>query len=269
MKSSDRSYADPTFGSTGDKPAPADYDGDGRTDMAVVRSSDTNWYILRSSDSGLTQQQFGLSTVSLPADYDGDGKADIGVWRESVKVFYSWSSSSSTLSSATFTVSSTEPVRATYDGDGRADYAVQKRSKLAYLPEFDQLLCRNRLVAAGRRHPRPERLRRRRQGCYRRLAPLNRNLVYPQQLGPFDQNTAMGNVGRYSRSRLLPKVGFFRFRRCVRNKTRSKEINDDGEHNKYKSNRQHRLQQTKSSNQDLTHDLFHVCLRLRAKFQNN
>jgi hypothetical protein len=70
--------------SLGDVPVPSDYDGDGRADVAVWRSTDGRWYVIRSSDGAQSAVQWGaasLGDIPVPADYDGDGRTAFAVFR--------------------------------------------------------------------------------------------------------------------------------------------------------------------------------------------
>jgi hypothetical protein len=84
------------WGFSNDLVVPGDYDGDNKTDIAIVREGQTDyennliWYILRSTDGGLTANVFGnLATdLNVQNDYDGDGRTDIAIWRDSDASFY-------------------------------------------------------------------------------------------------------------------------------------------------------------------------------------
>jgi hypothetical protein len=105
-----------------------DYDGDGKADPAVYRSSAGLWTILGSS-SGLHATPFGQANVDtpIPADFDVDGKTDKAVFRPP---FADWLISGSKAGNYGFQFGGPGdiPVPADYDGDGKTDAAVFRPS---------------------------------------------------------------------------------------------------------------------------------------------
>ena len=106
-----------------------DFDGDGRTDIAVWTPSDGYWNIINSSDASFTYTQYGAPTDILVAgDYDGDGKTDIAVWRPEIGLWFIINSSDGSYSFALLGAPDDIPVPRDYDGDGKTDVAVWRPS---------------------------------------------------------------------------------------------------------------------------------------------
>lgn len=109
--------------------AVTDFDGDGRTDISIFRSSVGQWWYLRSSDSVAYGTQFGESTdVIASSDFTGDGKTDLAFFRPSNGFWYVLRSEDSQYYAFPFGVNGDVPVPADYDGDGKADAAVFRPS---------------------------------------------------------------------------------------------------------------------------------------------
>jgi aldose sugar dehydrogenase len=102
-----------------------DFDSDGRSDITVYR--DGTWFILHSSDGGMTAPGWGGLAQDIPvsADYDGDGEADIAVYRDG-NWFIKRSSDGGVTVIGWGGLLADIPVPGDYDGDGKADVAVYR-----------------------------------------------------------------------------------------------------------------------------------------------
>jgi hypothetical protein len=130
-----------TFGTYGDVLTPGDYDGDGKTDLAVWRPSTGAWWVY-----GIDAPRWGIEgDVPVPGDYDGDGKTDFAVYRPASSTW--WIRGHSPIE---FGSPGDVPIQGDYDGDGKADIAVFRESTSSwYLLKSSQVASSPASTAAG------------------------------------------------------------------------------------------------------------------------
>ncbi len=151
IQSSNGLRVEVSFGAPGvlDRPAPADFDGDGVTDIATFRANSdvtpgaAEWFILPSGTGKAFSIPFGAGggfDLPAPSDFDGDGRADIVTFRpvsDLVPGAAQWfllpsGQNDSTFSDArgafpiTFGAAGNadQPVVGDYNNDGRSDIAA-------------------------------------------------------------------------------------------------------------------------------------------------
>jgi FG-GAP-like repeat len=122
-----------SWGTNGDVPMPADFDGDGKTDFCVFRPSSGVWYVIKSSNGSQDYYYLGLSSDKpTTADFDGDGKSDAAVFRPSTGVWYIRQSSNNTIAQLQFGLNGDTPTPVDFDGDGKGDISLWRDSNATF-----------------------------------------------------------------------------------------------------------------------------------------
>jgi len=119
------------FGGSGDQSFAGDFNGDGRTEFALFRSSNTTAYVLDIKSGLYNTTPFGAAgDTPVPGDYDNppDGKTDIANWQPSPGWRFKSSATGALSSAVSWGIAGDIPVAADYDNDGITDYAVVRPS---------------------------------------------------------------------------------------------------------------------------------------------
>ena len=116
----------------------ADFDGDGRADIAIYRPNTGQWIYRLSTNNVVESTTWGLAggtDIPVNGDFDGDGLSDPAVYRPSTAQWFVKGSLNNESSVITWGLAggSDVPVPADYDGDGATDRAIFRPSTAQWI----------------------------------------------------------------------------------------------------------------------------------------
>jgi len=127
-----------------------DFNGDGKSDLAVYR--DGYWSIY-SLANGIILNGAGVwggpDSITAPGDYDGDGKADLAVYRDGYWSIFSLANGIILNNAGPWGGADWIPAPGDYDGDGKADLAVYRDGYWSIFSLANGLIFYNQGVWGG------------------------------------------------------------------------------------------------------------------------
>ena len=128
--------------------AAADFDGDGRSDIAVYRPAASGVWYVRSGGSSWASQWGVSGDIPMPGDYDGDRRTDLAVYRPGTGEWFVRLSSQNYAGSWYWQwgQSGDVPLARDFDGDGKIDPAVYRPSSGQWMIRYSTL---NYVAGAG------------------------------------------------------------------------------------------------------------------------